>query len=394
MRPTLHQFRRPLLIGIVTLFSWLAPWHPAHADVSLDQPDFVSIVKTYRQPLASLTSDSQAQAFFASSLGAALNLKESPPIGQPGSKSQPQPGSAARQTEGQARTEWMGASLRLTGELAAWNLAASLREAADRGAPALQTLVQEERTQLRWLAETNRTGDHLPRAFHLAETLAALAPTGQPAQDSPGFSDYAAALDRATPLNGTDESWLTVAERAGAEGLNQRLRANLPPTVGEPDRDRFARTYFETRLKPVLTAHLIALAWRAEIEAERNSRETWLQLRTWRERQREARGLARLCGTWQWTVHNHQNHQDHKMVMVFDAPPPLSPQQPSPSQGAKPAKVVVLGEGVYLRWESAGGYQEDSLLFTGEGQRLEGSFVNSAGAWGSITGKRVAPCKN
>ncbi|MDE3019066.1 MAG: hypothetical protein KGI53_08610, partial [Nitrospirota bacterium] len=81
-----------------------------------------------------------------------------------------------------------------------------------------------------------------------------------------------------------------------------------------------------------------------------------------------------------------------KMVMVFDAPP-LSPQQPSPTQGAKPAKIVVLGEGVYLRWETAGGYQEDSLLFTGEGQRLEGSLVNSAGAWGSITGKRVAACK-
>lgn len=393
MRLTPHQFLRSLLIGTVTLSAWLASWHPAYADASLDQPDFVSVIKTYHQPLSSLTSDTQAQAFFASSLGSALNLKESPPIGKPGSKSQPQPGSAARQTEGPALTEWMTASLRLTGELAAWNLAASLREAADRGAPALQALVQEGRAQLRWLTETNRTGGYLPRAFRLAETLTAFAPTGQPAQDSPGFSDYAAALDRATPLNGTDDSWLTVAERAGAEGLNQRLRTNLPPASSEPDRDRFAHTYFETRLKPVLTAQLIALALRAETEAERNSRETWFQLRTWRERQREARGLARLCGTWQWTIHNHQNHQDHKMVMVFDAPPSLSPQQPPSSQGAKPAKVVVLGEGVYLRWESAGGYQEDSLLFTGEGQRLEGSFVNSAGAWGSITGKRVAACK-
>jgi hypothetical protein len=36
--------------------------------------------------------------------------------------------------------------------------------------------------------------------------------------------------------------------------------------------------------------------------------------------------------------------------------------------------------------------QEDSLLFTGEGQRVEGSFVNSSGAWGSIMGKRTAAC--
>jgi hypothetical protein len=52
----------------------------------------------------------------------------------------------------------------------------------------------------------------------------------------------------------------------------------------------------------------------------------------------------------------------------------------------------VLGDVVYLRWEFPGVVQEDSLLFTGEGQRLEGSFVNSSGAWGSITGKRTAPC--
>lgn len=82
------------------------------------------------------------------------------------------------------------------------------------------------------------------------------------------------------------------------------------------------------------------------------------------------------------------------MMMRFDLPLPPPTQQPDPAQAMKPAKIVVLGEGVYLRWESAGGYQEDSLLFTGEGQRLEGSFMNSAGAWGSITGKRVAACKN
>ena len=98
------------------------------------------------------------------------------------------------------------------------------------------------------------------------------------------------------------------------------------------------------------------------------------------------RGLARLCGTWQWTVHNHKNHQDHKMTMIF---PPADYVSPSP---ARPAQVTVLGDSVYLRWEFQGGYQEDSLLFTGEGQRLEGNFINSAGAWGSITGKRTGAC--
>jgi hypothetical protein len=55
-------------------------------------------------------------------------------------------------------------------------------------------------------------------------------------------------------------------------------------------------------------------------------------------------------------------------------------------------ETVVLGDAVYLRWETDGRIQEDSLLFSKEGQRLEGSFVNSQGGWGSITGKRTATC--
>ncbi|TAJ07389.1 MAG: hypothetical protein EPO61_15655 [Nitrospirae bacterium] len=352
-------------------------------------------MKAHQQGLASLASDAQAQTLFASSLGAALNLKDGPPTGKPGARSQPQSDRSDRvagQAEGSPQTEWGNFSLRLTAELAAWNLAVGLREAADKGDQALQTLVRANGMQHSWLTGTNQQRERLRRAFLLAETLTAFAPTGQPTGEGTGSLDYAADLDRAMPLTGADNSWLTLAERTGATGLRQRLRSGAPSSSSEPDMDRLAQTYFETRLKPVFVAQVIALALRAEAEAERNSREAWLQLRTWRDRQRESKGLARLCGTWQWTIHNHQNHQDHKMVMVF-APPPET-QQAASAQGMKPAKIVVLGEGVYLRWESAGGYQEDSLLFTSEGQRLEGSFVNSAGAWGSITGKRVAACKN
>ena len=57
-----------------------------------------------------------------------------------------------------------------------------------------------------------------------------------------------------------------------------------------------------------------------------------------------------------------------------------------------PAEIVVLGDVVYLRWEAEGRVQEDSLLLSKEGQRLEGTFVNNAGGWGAITGKRTAAC--
>ena len=379
--------RLAILAGLLALSIWTPPLYMVQAEEGPTQPDFPSIVSKQRPSLAPLASDVQALTLFTSSLEQTLGLADSPSPGRPAAGRKPQ-----GQTDGQAQPERAEASLRLVSDLAAYNLAHTLRDAADKGPEALQAVTRAQSRQYGWLTEGQPSREPLRVAFRLAETQA-----GQTVEPPPGFSDYAAGLDRALPLVGTGESWLNLAEQTGPGGLSARLRAGAPPSSGETDQARLAQAYFQTRLHPVLTAHLIARTLRAEAEAERRGREAWLQLRTWQDRQRETRGLARLCGTWHWTIHNHQNHQDHKMVMAFD-PPPASPQpaapQPTAAQGTKPAKIVVLGEGVYLRWESAGGYQEDSLLFTGEGQRLEGSFVNSAGAWGSITGKRVAACKN
>jgi hypothetical protein len=96
---------------------------------------------------------------------------------------------------------------------------------------------------------------------------------------------------------------------------------------------------------------------------------------------------TRLCGTWQWTIHNHKNHQEQKTAIVL-----LPPGTPAPPNMPQPAKMVVMGDAVYLRWEYPRGYQEDSLLLAQDDRRLEGTFKNSAGDWGAITGKRIAPC--
>lgn len=127
-------------------------------------------------------------------------------------------------------------------------------------------------------------------------------------------------------------------------------------------------------------------AAQAQLEAERDTLLSWIRLRGASERAKTLQGLTRLCGTWLWTIHNHQNHQDHKSQIVF--PPPDA----AASGGSGPKKILIVGDAVYLRWEFRGGFQEDSLLLAGGGQRLEGTFVNSAGAWGSITGKRTAAC--
>jgi hypothetical protein len=128
-------------------------------------------------------------------------------------------------------------------------------------------------------------------------------------------------------------------------------------------------------------------AGRLAQEAAQQAMAEWWQLKTWKDRVRVARGQSRLCGTWQWIIHNHQrHHQEQKLSLLF--PPPGNESTLMPGL----TELVALGDTVYLRWDMNGHTQEDSLLFSKEGNRLEGTFVNSQGGWGSISGKRTASC--
>jgi len=136
-----------------------------------------------------------------------------------------------------------------------------------------------------------------------------------------------------------------------------------------------------------LSATALDRAARLEVNAIQAVYEEWDRLRNWKDRLRELRGQARLCGTWQWIIHNHQqHHQEQKLLILF---PPAGNAKASP---LGLVETIVLGENVYLRWELNGRVQEDSLQFSKEDQRLEGTFVNSEGGWGSISGKRTAGC--
>ncbi|MBI3603505.1 MAG: hypothetical protein HY205_03540 [Nitrospirae bacterium] len=263
-------------------------------------------------------------------------------------------------------------AIRLTAELAAWRLATSLREAVEsEETTAVQRVLGQASTQRSWLidAEGRRA---LRRAVHFMALDLTLTST-QPVQPGApaGYAEYEAYLNQTYPrLTGGAESWLAVAEREGAEGIRRRLMEFWKSGAGhEADRDALMQRYAALRLHPMLTAQAIASAARAEAEAERQARDAWRLVQTWRDRVQEQNGLARLCGTWHWTIHNHQNHQDHRTVMSFppaNAPSPAaSPGQPGP----QPAKIVARGDVLYLRWEFQGGYQEDSLLFAGEVHR-------------------------
>ncbi|MDH5738911.1 MAG: hypothetical protein OEY77_01145 [Nitrospira sp.] len=132
---------------------------------------------------------------------------------------------------------------------------------------------------------------------------------------------------------------------------------------------------------------LLLVAQRTAFEASRQATKAWWDIHGWKDRIRQAKGLARLCGTWQWTIHNHQNHGDQKAVVMFP------PAGYTSANAATPAETIVLGDAIYLRWEQNGRIQEDSLLFIKDDAKIEGSFVNNAGGWGSISGKRTAACQ-
>lgn len=132
---------------------------------------------------------------------------------------------------------------------------------------------------------------------------------------------------------------------------------------------------------------LLLVAQRTAFEASQQATKAWWDMHRWKDRIRQAKGLARLCGTWQWTIHNHQNHGDQKAVVIFP------PAGQTSAHAATPAETIVLGDAIYLRWENNGRIQEDSLLFVKDDAKIEGSFVNNTGGWGSITGKRTAACR-
>ncbi len=331
--------------------------------------------------LGRLASDDDALAFYRSDLARALAIEDTTPLLEATETRRLRPGTVPPPV-------LKDPALHLVKALARWSTARVLREAADGGEiPKLAALEQRERARWQWLLN-GMEAQPLGRALRIAAVITAVeeTPASVPTVTS-GYPDLAAYLDRTYPDLATGPgSWVGVAEREGTAGVRQRMLGHWQHEGRGDASEEAMQMYFHRRLRPVFLAQVTASALLAEADAERQAGERWRQLQSWREDWSTARGRARLCGTWAWTVHNHQNHQDHKMVVTFP-PPDLTPSGP-----AVPKTIVVLADSVYLRWEFPGGYQEDSLLFSGKDQRLEGTFVNSRGPYGAITGRKVQPC--
>ena len=174
-------------------------------------------------------------------------------------------------------------------------------------------------------------------------------------------------------------AWLDQqADAAWHDSLNQLSNVVASPEWAKGNQEEPAST---------LLVMVLERAVRLEEDAMQAAYQEWDRIRSWKDRVRGLRGQARLCGTWQWIIHNHQqNHQEQKLLLRF----PPAGNSPATLPGL--VETIVLGDNVYLRWDFDGRVQEDSLQFNKEGQRLEGNFINSQGGWGSISGKKTADC--
>ena len=176
-------------------------------------------------------------------------------------------------------------------------------------------------------------------------------------------------------LSATRQDWLRARNRTTS--LSDLLR------VTKEARD--IQTAQGTTQPPNIDLRLAAE--RTAFEASHLAITAWWKIHGWKDRIRQTKGHSRLCGTWQWIIHNHKIHGEQKSTIIFSLPGQVS------ANAATPAESIFLGDAIYLRWEQNGHIQEDSLLFIKDDQKIEGSFVNNTGGWGPISGKRLAPCK-
>ena len=270
------------------------------------------------------------------------------------------------------------------------------------GLQSLGLLSNREDPQTLWLASKAHSNE-LTQFMNLTASTFTLSQEmdSQHIQPPPQFSTFAGYFDQTYPqlVEGQD-SWVSLLEKNGTDAITNRFndywdKQSRHPSSSEhtseisPDQQQeYVHYYVKTRLLPVFMAHLIAKSIQLQASAEFQAGQSWIRLRKWNESNQQLRALTRLCGMWQWTVHNHQNHQDHKMTLSFSPSTQQIPGQPQPDV------IIMNGDTVYLKWTFPSGYQEDSLLLSNRDQRLEGTFKSSRGPHGNISGKRLSTCSH
>ncbi len=229
--------------------------------------------------------------------------------------------------------------------------------------------------------------------YNLVSTWSKIEPQTLPPGND--YANYASFYDQTYPdWDERSESWTDIFRQHGEKGLEARLlefwQTPHQPAIQQPipqaTQQVYSQQYIGTRLLPIFRAKLLTQTIILETSASETAWETWHHIQQWHQQELTESATTRLCGTWRWIVHNHQNHGDRKMTVTFSPP-----DQSSPSQIA-PTTIAIHGDTVYLKWTFPQGMQEDSLLLSNNDTYLEGTFKNSLGPYGSISGKRLSTC--
>lgn len=349
--------------------------------------DFEQFLEVATPKITAITSNDQAQTFTKQTMGPFIEATLEQPTRSRRSKKHPLP---------PLLTDLM---VTLGHDLAKWHFSSEMGQHLDNAIESLSTHSQNvQNAHLSWIKKDSSQTD-FQRVLMLSETYADLAKTHESSlEEPPHFDLYAQYFFQEYPPGKKDnQGWLDLAENEGAQGIKRRLQEYWEthalsgqdrPVLSEEDRKSYSTRYLHHYFLPYLQMHLRTALLRIQVERKNHARVAWKKLRQWQIDQKQAKGLIRLCGTWQWLIHNHQNHGDHKTVMVY--PPPSQYDRMDP----QPAKIQVQGDTVYIRWKFPRGIiQEESLLFSEKDRALSGTFVNNLGPNGNITARRMKPCE-
>ena len=349
------------------------------------EPDFEQYLETSKQGIKAITSNDQAQAFIQKTMGPFVEA------------TLVQPARGRRKHIHPLPALLIEKMMTLAQKIAMWHYSSDLEKQLDQETEPIPPKIRDlSPAHLSWL-KNNSQETNFHRVFMLAKTYADLAKTEDSViAELPHFALYAQYLYQTYPPWQKEKAGLVhIAEKEGAQGILQRLQeywgskaseANQPlPSV--KNQELYAARYLHQHFLPYLQPYLRTAVLQLQRDSKRHAREIWRELRKWQNDQTQKNGLLRLCGTWQWLIHNHQNHGDHKTVMVY--PPPSQYDRMDP----QPAKIQVQGDTVYIRWEFPRGIiQEESLLFSEKDRALSGTFMNNLGPNGNITARRMKPC--
>jgi len=373
-----------VLILLLCLSNVGSPPH-AEAQNTLEQP--WNLLKEHRAHILELSSDNEALTFHQTFMASPEKQPRSSIRRQPSrSKASLQPLSQEMQTA-------------ITSFWAAMATIDYIQEFRVRPEGALSLRTSTERPfpsdiQRQWITTKPLLGGFADLMTFKEQLMAWPEQTLRTLPPDHDFSQFSVFDDQFGTSPGADtQSWISLFQTLGYKGIEKRLNdawqnehTEIQPSVPDPLKLSSIQYYIETRLRPILYIHFLEQAIQTETQAYQVAWESWHRLQQGQQLEQTHEAMKRLCGTWKWVIHNHQNHGDHKTTMTF-----IRPGDDTPSQ-VQPSTILIHGDTVYLKWTFSQGIQEDSLLLSNHDARLEGTFTNSLGPYGSISGQRLSAC--